>query len=190
MALMPPANSDTRYVVCEGQADAVLLGRLLIPPFRHEDVRVLAADGAATAVSLARTLLVTKVARVAVVLDADLGTPFRGEVEAALAAVAPRSRWGVFIFAPSAEALLASQAAASIAEALGRPLSEAERGEAAADPARLLKAAAATAQTSYPGFIAQVARHVDAAQVRHHPVLRGLFEFLGSDASAVLKHVG
>lgn len=174
MALMPPADAETTYVVCEGPSDAVLIARLLVPPARHEDVRVLAAGGMGAAASLARTLLTTTPSRVAVAVDADAGASVRGDVGSALAAVADPDRWGVFVFAPSVEVLLATDPLA-VAAVLGRPVDVAELTAA---PAAFFKAAAASRGASYAPFVAELARRVDLGKARSNPVFQQLSVFV------------
>jgi hypothetical protein len=185
MATMSKADAGTTYVVCEGQADAVLVDRLLIPPFDRERVRVLAANGIGMAVSLARTLLTTTPARVAVAVDADGGSAVRSDVEMALADVAYRPRWGVFVFTPSLERLVATEPAA-VAAVVGRSLAEAELADLAQDPARFLKAAAALRQESYPSFIDQLARQLKPGGARDKEPMPSLIAFVNAAPAALL----
>ena len=180
MALMHPADVGTTYVVCEGQSDAVLIGSLLVPPMSREDVRVLAAGGAGAAVSLARTLLTTTPSRVAVAVDAD--SSVRGDVESALAAVADHARWGVFVFAPSVEALLVADPPA-VAAVLGRPVDVAEMSAA---PAAFFKAAAASRGSGYVQFVAEMARRVDVDKVRSQTAFQHLSAFVTVAAEVAL----
>ena len=189
MALLPPADLGTTYVVCEGQSDAVLIGRLLVPPFGHGNVRVLAANGLGMAVQLARTLLTTTPARVAVAVDADGHAPIRGDVEMALADVADGSRWEVFVFHPAVEQLGAADPAA-VAAVVGRPLSAAELAELAADPARYLKAAAASRADGYLPFVDQLARRLRDGKTRDEEPMRSMIAFVTAAPAGALAHAG
>ena len=105
MVTSPHIPGDA-YVVCQTPAEASLVEPLVVS--MAHPVQVLVADDPGHSASLARTLLVTTSARVAVTLDADLDREVGRDLEAALADMAVRSRWGVFVVDPSVERLAAS----------------------------------------------------------------------------------
>ncbi len=176
------------YIVTEGLADAALLSPLLADAVPVDAVKIVQAGGRSSAVSLARTLLVTRSASVALLVDADTTHPdrvseMRVELEDSLG-VAPRSRFGVFLAVPSLEICLFQDEAglrSEFGDALSPELIVQSRYEPKTVITQLMQRRNQPTQPASPASLLPL---LDHDLLRKTPVIRDLVQFVSAAARA------
>jgi hypothetical protein len=178
-------------IVTEAEADKSLLLSILGAVIDAGTIKVMAAGGKSSALSLARSLLLTRSNRVGLLVDSDTVdeqriSEERASLDDALKAMAPRSRYAIFLAVPEIEATLLSEPA--VTERLfGRRLSPEESVQARFEPRRVVqklleeRAAAARRQVRLEEVLADQNVLRDLAD---QPLIRTVRQFIERSAVA------
>jgi hypothetical protein len=169
------------FVIVEGPLDVGMFRKLLDGLFGDDAIRLTDAGGKSSAVSLARTILARRPEHVALVVDAEENDPEKvaaaqTELEAALGAVAPAVRFGVFLFAPSLESVLLQDEGA-LRAAFGEKISQQFLEESREHPKKVLRDLLGVPPN--PEACNALLKHLDLERLRRTPPIPQLMEFLG-----------
>ena len=173
----------TCYVVAEGPSDDVFFSTILADVTQAGDIKIVHAGGRSSAVSLARTLLTTRPARVALVVDAhatdqDRVSELREQLEGSLSYVAPFDRFGIFLAVPSMERLLFLDEV-GMGEEFGDSLTPELKVRGEYEPKAVLERLFSARDRKYgPRATASLLERLDLDRLREAPVIRDLMRFL------------